>query len=103
MLSVVINFLNSFISISPCLFPFSHIATGLRYEALNILEVAQEMDLTGREYVWIMTATSAGDKTTGSVAHRSLPIGTFGSRNCYFSYIVYVYFHGEEFGLLYNA
>ncbi|XP_076458545.1 uncharacterized protein LOC143292240 [Babylonia areolata] len=47
-------------------------------EANTILDVAEKMQLTGREYVWILTAAALGDKSAGDVASRSLPMGLFG-------------------------
>ena len=49
-----------------------------RSDALNILEVAEEMGLTGREYVWILSATALGDRSVGDVASSALPLGLFG-------------------------
>ncbi|KAL8583930.1 hypothetical protein ACOMHN_040663 [Nucella lapillus] len=49
-------------------------------EALEIVEVAKEMGLTGREYVWILSASAMGDKTAGDTAAASLPLGLFGVR-----------------------
>ncbi|KAK7112851.1 hypothetical protein V1264_012235 [Littorina saxatilis] len=47
-------------------------------EAFNIMEVAEEIGLAGREYVWILSATAIGDKSAGEVASSSLPLGVFG-------------------------
>ncbi|KAK7489093.1 hypothetical protein BaRGS_00019607, partial [Batillaria attramentaria] len=46
-------------------------------EAFNIMEVAAELGLTSREYVWILTARATGGKEDGDKASRSLPRGLF--------------------------